>query len=118
MATITLGKNCSVSIGGNLVGVRSATLTYKAVTVEATAPFGNVVESINCGYDATCTVELNDSDSTGNLVSALQDGSTLSVSGGSAGISFEGPIVGLSNSFSVDGVETFSVQAKQGISRS
>ena len=114
---ITLGKDCSVSIGGNVVGVRSAQLTMKSVMVEVTQPFANVTEVINCGYDAVCTVELNDANSIGTFVSTMQSGSVLSVSGGSAGISFTGPITGISNSFGIDGVETFSVEAKQGISK-
>jgi hypothetical protein len=106
-----------VNIGGSVVGVRSATLTYKTITVEVIEPFGNKVDILNCGYDATCTVEMNNSDSVGAMVNALQNGTIMSVGGGSGGVGFSGVITGVQNSFSVDGVETFSIEAKQGITK-
>lgn len=106
-----------MNIGGNVVGVRSATLTMKALTVEVIPPFGNKSDVMNVGYDATCTVELNNSDSLGAIVNALRAGTVMGVGGGSGGVGFQGVITGVQNSFSVDGVETFTVEAKQGISR-
>ena len=107
---ITLGKDCSISLGGNIASARSVTLTETARTIDVEAFGSRLVEVYNTGYDATVTVELNDaSDINFDL---LENGSSITVSGGSGGWSFPAVVTGISETFSVDGVATFSVECK------
>jgi hypothetical protein len=107
---ITLGKDCSISLGGNIASARSVTITETARTIDVEAFGSRLVEVYNTGYDATVTVELNDASDI-NL-GLLENGSTIAVSGGSGGWSFLAVVTGISETFSVDGVATFSVECK------
>lgn len=107
---ITLGKDCSISIGGNIASARSVTLTHTARTIDIEAAGSREVEVYSTGYDATVVVELNDG---GDVdASLLRNGSTITVSGGSGNWSFPAVVTGISESFSVDGVATFTVECK------
>ena len=107
---ITLGKDCSISLGGNIASARSVTLTETARTIDVEAFGSRLVEVYSTGWDATVSVELNDA----NDISfdLLENGTSITVSGGSGGWSFPAVVTGISETFSVDGVATFSVECK------
>ena len=107
---ITLGKDCSISLGGNIASARSVTITESARTIDIEAFGSRMVEVYNTGYDATVSVELNDSSDIN--FDLLENGTSITVSGGSGGWSFPAVVTGIAETFSVDGVATFSVECK------
>jgi hypothetical protein len=109
---ITLGKDCSISIGENTSGVRSVTLSETARTIDIN-PYGSREVSVyQTGYDCSVSIELNDSDGVLSLFQNMHQGTPVQVSGGSAGFAFLAVITGISESDPVDGVATFTVEAK------
>ncbi len=109
---ITLGKDCSISVGGNIASARSVTISESAKTIDINAYGSRLSEVYSVGYDATVSIELNDSaDSTGAFTSC-EEGTQVSVSGGSGGWSFTAVVTGVSETFSVDGVATLTIEAK------
>lgn len=107
---ITLGKDCSISIGGNIASARSVTISESARTIDIEAFGSRLVEVYSTGYDATVSVELNDSADIS--FSQIQSGTSITVSGGSGGWSFPAVVTGIAETFSVDGVATFNVECK------
>ena len=109
---ITLGKDCAISVGGNIASARSVTISESAKTIDINAYGSRQAEVYSVGYDATVSVELNDSADASALFSDLQGGTQISVSGGSGGWSFTAVVTGISETFSVDGVATLTIEAK------
>ena len=109
---ITLGKDCRISIGGDVTGVRNVTLTESARTIDIN-PFGSREASVyQTGYDCSVSVELNDSAALGSAFSSMHNGTPVQVSGGAGSFSFLAVITGISESDPVDGVATFTIDAK------
>lgn len=109
---ITLGKDCAITLGSNIASARSVTISESAKTIDINAYGVRQSEVYSVGYDATVSIELNDSaDSAGAFVSC-EAGSSLQVSGGSGGWSFAAVVTGVSETFSVDGVATLTIEAK------
>ena len=109
---ITLGKDCSISIGGTVTGVRNVTLTETARTIDIN-PFGSREASVyQTGYDCSVSVELNDSDSLSSAFSNMHAGTPVQVTGGAGGFSFLAVITGISESDPIDGVASFTIDAK------
>lgn len=115
---ITLGRNCSISVGGNIASARSVTISESARTIDI-EEFGSRFSSVySTGYDASVSVELNDSADAVGLFAHCQAGTDIEVSGGTAGWFFPAVVTGISETFSVDGVATFTIEArmtKQGL---
>ena len=109
---ITLGKDCSVSVGSNIVSARSVTLTESARTIDVNQ-FGSRYAAVySTGYDASVSVEFNDSSDASGLFTSLHNGDLVSVTGGAGSWSFDAVVTGLSETASVDGVATFTVEAR------
>lgn len=109
---ITLGKDCSISVGGNIASARSVTLTESARTIDV-EEFGSRYSSVySTGFDASVSVELNDGSDAAGLFTTLQNGDEITVSGGTGGWSFPAVVTGISETFSVDGVATFTIEAR------
>ena len=109
---ITLGKDVTVNVGGTISSARSATFTETARTIDV-EEFGSRVNSVyQTGYDATLSLEFNDSSDIGGMFAAIEAGDQVTVSGGAGGWSFPAVLTGISESASVDGVVTFTVEAK------
>lgn len=109
---ITLGKDCAISVGGNIVSARNVTISESARTIDV-EQFGSRVNAVySTGYDASVSVELNDSADTAGLFTDLQNGTEITVSGGTGDWSFPAVVTGISETFAVDGVATFTVEAK------
>ena len=107
---ITLGKDCSISLGGNIASARSVTVGVSARTIDIEAFGGRRAEVYSTGWDATVSVELNDASDVD--IELLQEGTPITVSGGSGNWSFPAVVTGIAETFSVDGVATFSVECK------
>lgn len=107
---ITLGKDCSISIGGNIASARNVTVGVSARTIDVEAFGSRSVEVYSTGWDATVSVELNDASDVD--IGLLQDGTSITVSGGTGGWSFPAIVTGIAETFSVDGVATFTVECK------
>lgn len=109
---ITLGKDCSISVGGAIASARSVTVSESARTIEIEAFGSRYAEVYSTGFDATVSVELNDYADAAGLFAALEAGAEVTVSGGSGGWGFPAVVTGLSETFDVAGVATFTVEAK------
>lgn len=107
---ITLGKDCTITVGGNIASARNVTLSHTARTIDINAYGERLAEVYSTGYDASVTVELNDSADASAV--QLQNGAEITVSGGSGAWSFPAIVTGISETFSVDGVATFNVECK------
>ena len=107
---ITLGRNCSISIGGNIASARSVTLSETARTFDI-EEYGSRFNSVySTGYDATVTVELNNvSDLSFTQIHA---GTSITISGGAGNWSFPAVVTGISETFDINGVATFTVECK------
>lgn len=109
---ITLGKDCTVAVGGNIASARSVTWTETARTIDV-EEFGSRVNSVySTGYDATLSIEFNDSSDIGAMFAALELGSQVTVGGGAGGWSFPAVLTSISESDPIDGVATFTAEAR------
>jgi hypothetical protein len=109
---ITLGKDCTISIGGSVSGVRNVTLSESARTIDIN-PYGSREVSVyQTGYECSVSIEINDSESVSGLFQNMHTGTPVQVSGGSGGFSFLAVITGISETDPIDGVATFTVEAK------
>lgn len=113
---ITLGRNCSISVGGNIASARNVTINQTARTIDVEEFGSRINAAYSTGYDITASVELNDvADVTDTQ---LVNGTSITVSGGAGGWSFPAIVTGISETFGVDGVATFTVECritKQGL---
>ena len=111
---ITLGKDVSISIGGNIASARSVTLQGSARTIDIEA-FGETAAAVyTTGYDYSVSVEFIDSSDLGAVKAYLESGAVFTVSGGAGGWGFPAVVTGVSESTSIDGVATFTIEAKMG----
>lgn len=109
---ITLGKDCTVSAGGNVASARNVTFSETARTIDV-HEFGSRVAGVySTGYDATVSIELNDPSDVASFFTALQTGNEIAVSGGAGGWSFPAVVTSISESDPIDGVATFTIEAK------
>lgn len=109
---ITLGKDCSVSINGNVYGVRSVTAAATARTVDVDEYGSRYVAVYQTGRDAVLSVEVNDSQSVGAMFSAIATGQEVVVGGGASGWSFPAVVTSVSESTPVDGVATWTFEVR------
>jgi hypothetical protein len=109
---ITLGKDCTVSFGTTIASARNVTFSETARTIDINE-FGVRYSSVySTGYDATVSVELNDSADADGLFTTLQNGDEVAISGGAGSWSFTAVVTGISESCPIDGVATFTIEAK------
>jgi hypothetical protein len=109
---ITLGKDCTVSAGGNVASARNVTFSSSARTIEV-EEFGSRYSTVyTTGYESSVSIEFNDSSDAFNLWNYLRDGTVITVSGGSGGWSFPAVVTSISETCPIDGVATFTVEAR------
>lgn len=109
---ITLGKDCSISIGGAIVSARSVSLAYSVRTIDV-EPYGARDAAVYpIGYEATVSVEFLDSSDLGSVYSWITGGTEITVTGGSGNWSFPAVITGVTETCPIDGVATFTVEAR------
>lgn len=109
---ITLGKDATISVGGTITGVRNVQLTTSARTIDIDEYGSRFASVYATGRESTLSMEVNDDAGLSTLVVAHNDGTEVTVSGGVGGWSFPAVITSISESASVDGVVTFTVEAK------
>jgi hypothetical protein len=109
---ITLGKDCAITLGSNIASARSVTISASAKTIDINAYGSRLSEVYSVGYDGTVSIELNDSADSNGAFTSCETGSQVIVSGGSGGWSFTAVVTGVSETFSVDGVATLTIEAK------
>ncbi len=110
---ITLGKDCTVSAGGNIASARSVTWQQTARTIDIEEYGSRYADVYTTGYDVSVTIELNDSVDTANVLASLNDGTVIQVSGGAGAWSFPAVVTSISESDPIDGVATFTVEARR-----
>lgn len=109
---ITLGKDCSISIGGAIVSARSVSLSYSVRTIDV-EPYGSRDAAVYpIGYEGTVSVEFLDSADLGSVYSWITNGTEITVTGGSGNWSFPAVITGVTETCPIDGVATFTVEAR------
>ncbi len=111
---ITLGKDCTVSCGGNIASARNVSFSTTARTIDIDEFGVREAAVYSVGWDASVTIDFNDNADFGALFDALTDGTLITVSGGAAGWSFPAIVTSISETDSIDGVATFTVEAKLG----
>jgi hypothetical protein len=109
---ITLGKDCSISVGGAVAGARNVSFTSTAKTIDIDPYGARDFPVYSVGYDTTVVVEFNDNTSATGIWTNLQNGSLISVSGGAGGWSFDAVVTGISETDPLDGAATFTVEAR------
>lgn len=107
---ITLGRNCSISVGGNIASARNVTISETAKTIDVEEFGSRVNAAYSVGYDITASIELNDVADVDD--SYITQGTTLTVSGGAGSWSFPAIVTGISETFGVDGVATFTIECR------
>lgn len=110
---ITLGKDCTVSAGGNIASARNVTWQQTARTIDIEEYGSPHVTVYSTGYDATVSIELNDVADTASLLQSLVDGTEITVSGGAGAWSFPAIVTSISESDPIDGVATFTIEARK-----
>lgn len=109
---ITLGKDCTVSVGGTVTSARNATFSETARTIDINE-FGSRYSSVySTGFDASCTVEFIDADDAVGMITAMESGAQVTVSGGAGGWSFPAIVTNVGESDPLDDVVAFTVELK------
>ena len=101
-----------MSVGGSVASARNVTFQMQAKTIDVEEFGVRAAATHSVGWEATVSVELNDSADLGQIMSDLQNGRDLAVSGGAGGWSFRAVPISISENDPVDGVATFTVEAK------
>jgi hypothetical protein len=109
---ITLGKDCVISVGGAILSARSVSLSYSARTIDVEEYASRSAAVYPVGYEATVSVEFNDPTDLGSVYSFLTNGTEITVTGGAGAWSFPAVITGVTETDPLDGVATFTVEAR------
>lgn len=109
---ITLGKDCTVSVGGTVTSARNATFSETARTIDINE-FGSRYSSVySTGFDASCTVEFIDADDAVGMITAMESGAQVTVSGGAGAWTFVAIVTNVGESDPLDDVVAFTVELK------
>jgi hypothetical protein len=109
---ITLGKDCTVSAGGNIASARNVTWQQTARTIDIEEYGSRFASVYTTGYDISVSIEFNDGADAANMLTSLVEGTTIQVSGGAGAWSFPAVVTSISESDPIDGVATFTVEAR------
>ena len=109
---IILGRDCTVSVGGTVTSARNATFTETARTIDINE-FGSRYSSVySTGFDASCTVEFIDADDAVGMITAMESGAQVTVSGGAGAWTFVAIVTNVGESDPLDDVVAFTVELK------
>lgn len=109
---ITLGKDATVSAGGSIVGVRNVTFSSSARTIDIEEYGIRYASVYSTGRDGSLSMEVNDGQSLSGLFASLNNGTEITVSGGVGTWSFPAVVTSINENAAIDGVVTFTVEAK------
>ena len=108
---ITLGKDCTITVNGNIGSARNVTFSSSARTIDIEGYGSRFVEVYSTGIDAVVSLEFNDS---ADLSFAdLNAGTEVTISGGAAGWSFPAIVTSIQETDPIDGVATFNVECRR-----
>lgn len=109
---ITLGKDVTISLGSTIVSARSVTLSYSVRTIDIEEYGSRVAAVYPVAYEGSVSVEFNDTADLSGLFTLITAGTEFTVSGGAGSWSFTAVATGATETASVDGVATFTVEAR------
>lgn len=109
---ITLGKDCTVAVGGTIASARSVTFEIGAKTLDVDAYASRLAAVYSTGWDSSVSIEFNDAADFGTMFDALKNGDLVAISGGAAAWSFNAVLTRITESDPIDGVATFTAEAK------
>jgi hypothetical protein len=109
---ITLGKDCTVSAGGTIASARNVSFTQTARTIDIEEYGSRYASVYSTGHDVSVSIEFNDVSDSAALNTAFLAGTDITVSGGAGAWSFPAVVTGITESDPVDGVATFTVEAR------
>lgn len=109
---ITLGKDVTVSLGSNIASAKSATFSQTARTIPIERYGSRFEEFYSTGRTATVSITLNDGTDSSALFTKLQNGQSITVSGGSGGWSFPAIVTSINETCPLDGVCEFNIEAQ------
>jgi hypothetical protein len=109
---ITLGKDVTVSLGGNIASARSATLSGTARTIPIERYGSRSEEVYSTGGTLTVSITLNDGSDATSLAAKLVSGQSIMVSGGSGGWAFPAVVTSINENCPLDGVCEFTIEAQ------
>ena len=107
---ITLGKDCTINVGGSIGSARNVQFTGTARTIEVEEYGVRESALYSTGYELGVAFEFNDSDDLS--FTQLLEGTPVTVSGGAGSWSFEAIVTSIVEVDSIDGVATFQVEAR------
>jgi hypothetical protein len=110
--SITLGKDCLISIGGNIASARNVSLSYSVRTIDVDEYGSREAAVYPVGVEASVSVEFNDSDDLSGAYSLVISGNPVEITGGAGNWSFLAVITSISESDPIDGVATYTVEAR------
>jgi hypothetical protein len=110
---IQLGKDCVISVDGALVGVRSVNVQRTARTIDVDEYGSRQAAVYPTGFETTVSIELNDIDGCALAGPGIIEGRKFElVSTGGSGVTIPCVVTSFSESQPVDGVVTYTVEAR------
>ena len=109
---ITLGRDCTLTVGGStVVEVRQVTAD-ETVTEQEFTPYGSRESHVYpTAYGLSVSFETIDDSQAGTFASYAENGTEVAVAG--TGFSFTGVVTSISENQNLDGVRTISVTIKR-----
>ena len=110
---ITLGKDTQVIVDGSVLpGVRSISWSGSARTIEVHEYGSRLAAVYTTGYEVSVSIEVIDSDGVFGAFDYFQNGGAVVISGGAGGWEFPFTVTSIAESDPLDGVATFTIEAK------
>jgi len=109
---ITLGKDCTIALGNQILSARSVSLAYSVRTIDVEEYGSREAAVYPVGVEASVSVEFNDTADLAGAYQLVTAGTPITVSGGAGNWSFLAVITSISESDPIDGVATFTVEAR------
>ena len=113
---ITLGKDCKIRLGnqeGTFIGsARNVSLSYSVRTIDVEEYGSREAAVYPVSVEAAVSVEFNDESDLTGAYSLVTAGTEITVAGGAGEWSFLAVVTSISESCPIDGVATFTVEAR------
>lgn len=109
---ITLGKDCTVSAGGNIASARNVTWSHTVRTIDIEEYGSRYASVYPTGFDVSVSIEFLDVADASAVLDSVIAGTEIMVSGGAGSWSFPAVVTSIAESDPIDGVATFTVEAR------
>lgn len=110
MATYILGRDCTISVGGDSEGVRSVTASESTEEITVKPFGGRCIYTYTTGYLVEVQVESIDSGFRDSMIGYCESGAAIQISG--TGFTFCGVVASVTNTQPLDDVCTYVVTLK------